>query len=200
MYQSIGWTKDEEDYLIRQLNYAADNVPVDESDFWDFSLSIIAEMLTEDFGKEFSTAKVKRQVQLYKDRFDAFVEWKKSPGIKYHVKTNRVKVNGTYWDNIGKETRMQRYFRTFGLEYYKEGYNLWKKNNAAPIDFSRVDGYSRFNPIFVELEDDDTDDDDDEADSEDELMDEEDIDDLAPTIHVVDDGEESVGSSGIDDM
>ncbi|KAK6138715.1 hypothetical protein DH2020_027541 [Rehmannia glutinosa] len=123
--------EEEEDYLYKMLACSARVFRVDDPYEWHSLIRLIPWQLRRQFEKECSVVQVKNQIQLFWNRFDAFLRYIEKSGSEFDEKRNIVHVDSHYWKVIGKETSEQRYFRTNGFPYYETTFKVFKIGNAT---------------------------------------------------------------------
>ncbi|KAK6149715.1 hypothetical protein DH2020_017240 [Rehmannia glutinosa] len=102
LYQSPYWKTEEEDYLYKMLDCSARWFHLDDPSEFNSFIRFIPSQLRRQFEKEFSVAQVKNQIQLFRNRFEAFLRYIKKIGAEFDEKQNVVHVDGNYWKLIGK--------------------------------------------------------------------------------------------------
>lgn len=75
-------------------------------------LRLVYVQMAREFGYAFSLSTVKKRVQLFRTNFYAFRQFILLPGVHYSHETNKVTVDGNYWDNFQGNHHVSKYNST----------------------------------------------------------------------------------------
>ncbi|KAK6149183.1 hypothetical protein DH2020_016708 [Rehmannia glutinosa] len=146
--RGVGWSSTEEEACYDHFFLLCrTHVNIHDPAVFDDIFVELARLMTVTMRKEFSILKVKMKINMLRTHFRDYVRFTTLPGVRFNKFTNKFYIDPFYYEQIGTESNMHRYFRTNGFPRYHDCMEIFYTRGAAEIDFQGLPGYNRNNPL-----------------------------------------------------